>query len=129
MKKILNKIKVSLAILWVAVVSFFSKVIGEFWQETTLYDINWKPVYMESLYGVSYPDETLLEAKTNLAIKIAKRAFVGITFIVWMINLIKIKKTDDKVQRKKRIRRSIIIISILVVLLVAAFLLSTLFLK
>ena len=98
MKKILNKIKVSLAILWVAVVSFFSKVIGEFWQETTLYDINWKPVYMESLYGVSYPDETLLEAKTNLAIKIAKRAFVGITFIVWMRNLL--KKTHNDYYKK-----------------------------
>ena len=64
-----------------------------------------------------------------IAIKIAQRALIGVTFIIWIINFIKIKKADDKVQRKNRIKRTIIIITILIVLLIATFLIPTLLLK
>ena len=123
MKKTLKRIKTGLATLWLAIVSFFSKAMGQYWMG----DFREEDLVYQSAYAS--PDVPLPESSWSIIVKVAQRALVGVVFIIWIINLIKIKKTDDKVRRKKRIRRSIIIISILVVLLVAAFLLSTLFLK
>ena len=130
MKKTFNKIKTSIATLWVVIISFFSKVLWEFWQET-LYDIHWNPTYFEVLYGVWYPyDVPSPETSTliDVVIKISKRPLIGITFIVWIISFIKIRKIEDKAQKKKKIKRAIIAISILVVLIVVCLLLP-LFLK
>jgi len=123
MKKTFNEIKVSLTTLLVAVVSFFSKVIGQ----SLISDYKKEDYEMVSMYAAPYVP--LPEPKTNIAIKVVQRTFAWVTFIIWIINLIKIKKTDDKIQRKKRIKRAIIIMSILVVVLVAAFLIPTLLLK
>lgn len=123
MKKTFNEIKVSLTTLLVAVVSFFSKVIGQ----SLISDYKKEDYEMVSMYAAPYVP--LPEPKTNIAIKVVQRTFAWVTFIIWIINLIKIKKTDDKIQRKKRIKRTIIIMSILVVVLVAAFLIPTLLLK
>ena len=125
MRKTLKKIKASLAVLWIGVLSLFTKAMGQ-GQFVAMY---WVPGPYDDIMNQGVYWVPPVESKANLIIKVIQRALVGVVFIIWIINLIKIKKTDDKVQRKKRIRRSIIIISILVVLLVAAFLLSTLFLK
>lgn len=119
MKKTLKRIKTGLATLWLAIVSFFSKVLGQSFDQMN---------YMvEGMYWVENPidQQTLLET----IIKLVRRPLIGITFIVWIISLIKIRKIDDKVQKKKKIKRTIIIISILVVLIVASLILPLLLKK
>jgi len=119
MKKTLNRIKTGLSTLWVSIVSFFSKVMGQSFDQMN---------YMvEGMYWVENPidQQTLLET----IIKLVRRPLIGITFIVWIISLIKIKKTKDKTQKKKKIKRTIIIISILVVLIIACLLLPLLLKK
>ena len=115
MKKALKKIKASLAVLSLAVLIWQWKTQFTYWVLDS-----------EDITAVN---PAFSDPNMSIAIKIAQRVFVGVVFIIWIINLIKIKKTDDKVQRKKRIRRTIIIMSILVVILVAAFLIPTLLLK
>jgi len=123
MKKTLKRIKTGLATLWLAIVSFFSKAMGQYWMG----DFREEDLVYQSAYAS--PDVPLPESSWSIIVKVAQRALVGVVFIIWIINLIKINKTDDKVQRKKRIRKTIIIVSILVILLVAAFLIPTLLLK
>ena len=118
MKKTINKKKLSLAAIWAAMLSFPLKVMGQidehlYWV-ANIQDVYWVPP---------------IEQKINIIIKIAQRALVWITFIVWIVNLIKIKKIDDKVQKEKRIKRTIIILAIFAVILVAAFLIPLLVLK
>lgn len=127
MKKFINGIKVSLATLWVSLISVFSKVMGQSYGGALLY---WVPG-PDGNFWIQVPSwvNTLPEQKMNLAIKIAQSALVGIIFIVWIINFIKIRKTGDKVQKKKKIKKTVIILAILVVILVAVFLVSALLLK
>jgi len=118
----LNKIKTIITVLWITIGSFCFKVMAQLgWVETDGPTAGIAP----------YPHWTtpLFTSPWWIAIKIAQRALIGVTIIVWIINFVKIKKTDDKVQRKKRIKRTIIIISILIVLLVAVFLIPALLLK
>ena len=108
MKKTLNKIKTSLAALWVAIVSFFSKVFGQLLIEDT-YCPDCK---MQSLYWVS----PLYQVSTY--IKFTQKLLIGVVFIIWLINLIKIRKTDDKTKKKKKIKGTIITISIILAIIV-----------
>jgi len=124
MKKQFNKIKTWLATLWIAIVSFFSKVMGQN-----------RGREVQPMYGVEYNigrraiEQINQPTLIDTVIKIAKRPLIGITLIVWIINLIKIRKTEDKTQKKKMIRRTIIVISVLVVLIVACFILPLLLKK
>lgn len=123
MKKVFNRVKTWLLALWVTIVSFFSKAMGQY----LISDFREEDLVYQSAYAS--PDVPLPESSWSIIVKVAQRALVGVVFIIWIINLIKIKKTDDKVQRKKRIRKTIIIVSILVILLAAAFLVPTLLLN
>ena len=116
----MNKKKLKLAAIRTVALSFPLKVIGQSLPMQYLY---WTP-NIQDVYWVEP-----IESKINIIIKMVQRALVGITFIVWIINLIKIRKIDDKIQKKKRINRTIIILVILVVILVAAFLIPALLLK
>lgn len=122
MKKIFNKITTGLATLWIVIVSFFSKVLGQNrgWEEQPMYGVEYK---VWAIKQINQP--TLIDT----LIKIAKRPLIGITLIVWIISFIKIKKTKDKTQKKKKIKRTIIIIGILVVLIVSSLLLPLLLKK
>ena len=131
MKKTFNKIKTWLAALWITIISFFSKVMGQFgqfWQEDEIYDIYWNPSRIELLYWVSSPIQEP-PALINTIIKLAKWPLIAIAFIVWIISLIKIRKIEDKTQKKKKIKRVVITISILLVLIVACFVLPLLLKK
>jgi len=124
MKKIFNKITTGLATFWMAIVSFFSKVFGEY----SNFENEWWR--QEALYATPYREQ--IEQQPTIIdtiIKITKRPLIGITLIIWIISLIKIKKTKDKTQKKKKIKRTIIIISILVVLIIACLLLPLLLKK
>ena len=121
MKKSLNRIKSSLAALWLATLTLFTKAMGQWKTEFTYWVLDPQEVTVRN--------SVFSDSKMYMLIKITQWLFVWLIFIIWIINLIKIKKTGDKVQRKKRIRITIIIMSILVILLVAAFLIPTLLLK
>ena len=114
MKKIFNRIKTGIATFWVTIISFFSKVMGQFKQYDDLPPI-------ESLYAVERPIYLIEKEQTliDVIFKIAKRPLIAIAFIIWIVNFIKIRKIDDKVQKKKRIKKTIIVMSILIILIMA----------
>ena len=115
MKKIFNKVKLWLSAFWVAIISFFSRVFWEnFGMEQNLYmdqNLYWVP---QLEYWVPSPMSSAL-----IVSKIAQRLLIWVTLIVWIVNLIKIRKTEDKTEKKERLKRFIIIISILLVLIAA----------
>ena len=119
MKKTFNKVKLWLSAVWVTIISFFSRV---FWQNFKINEQNlyWVP---QLEYGVPSPMSSAL-----IVSKIAQRSLIWVTFIVWIVNLIKIRKIDDKVQKKKRIKKTIIVMSILIIL-IAACIITTRLLK
>ena len=125
MKKVFNRVKTWLLALWVTIITFFAKAMGQ----GQFVEMYWVPGPYDDIMNQGVYWVPPVESKANLIIKVIQRALVGVVFIIWIINLIKIKKTDDKVQRKKRIRKTIIIVSILVILLAAAFLVPTLLLN
>jgi len=115
MKRILNKIKTILATLWTIIISFTSKVMG---QLTTSNFIVEEPLHFQTKYWVA----PLPEAESNpiTFIRIVQIWLIILIFIVWFVNLLRIRKIDDKTLKKKKIRNTIIIISILILLLIAA---------
>ncbi len=116
MKKYFIKIKAILTILWVTLISFSSKVIGQF-EDTidgwNIQDKRYNP-NVQWIYWVPSP-----EPKIGLAVNIAQILLIAVTFIVWIVSFIKIRKIDDRAVKKKKIRNAVIIISILVILIIA----------
>lgn len=120
MKKYFNKIKSVLTTFWVILASFSSKVM---WQLDETID-GWHiqnqsyDQYVQGIYWVPQP-----ESKIDIAIKIFPRLLVAITFIVWIVSFLKIRKIDDKVEKKKMIKKIIII---LLAIIIATFLITKL---
>ena len=65
MKKTLNKIKATITALWVAIVSFFSKVFGQFGQVQPEYQ--YQPAYW-------VPEPYIEQSPIELIVKIVKLA-------------------------------------------------------
>ena len=120
MKKFFTKIKTCLAAFRVALISFPLKAKG-------LKDWIWTNYQIQDLYWVPSPIEEMpVEQTTTIIdtiIKIVPRLLIAITFIVWIISFIKIRKIDDKILKKKKIKNTIIVISILIILIVILLLL------
>lgn len=116
MKKITNKKKLSLATILTTILSFPFKVMGQMMNLDDMQDIYWVPPRGEMLYWVPSPMSPAL-----IVSKIIQGVLIWVTFIVWIINLIKIRKTDDKTQKRERIKETIIFMSILIILIVACF--------
>ena len=105
MKKQFNKIKTWLATLWIAIISSFSKVFGQYPVEQPMYGIkNPNPVYGQP--SIMYL--AMLWIKT-----IVLYTTLPIIFIIWIINLKKIKKLTNKEQKKKIRRKTITTILII----------------
>jgi len=106
MKKTLKRIKTGLATLWLAIVSFFSKVLGQY-----------IPLPQPE-YWVENPGIWMGIEKNNISInmiaKITEKILVIVIFIIWIVSLISIIKTKDKKQRKRIVKKTIIIIAIIV---------------
>ena len=127
MKRFFNKIKTGLVTFWLALISFPSKVKG-------LYDWGWKKPQRQSDYWILYPSEEELywvpssiepsETIVDKIIKIAPRLLIVITFIVWIVSFLKIRKIDDEAVKKKKIKKTVIIIAILILLLITSFIIS-----
>ena len=109
MKKQFNRIKTWLATLWIAIISIFSKVMGQ--------SFNQMNFMVEGMYWVENPKN--YNTLTNVITKITEKILVIIIFIVWIVSLIMIIKTKNKEQRKKIIKRTIITLSILLILIIA----------
>lgn len=124
MQKKMNKKKLSLAAIRAAILSFPFKVMGQMMNLDDMQDIYWVPPRGEMLYWVPSPMSPAL-----IVSKVIQRVLIWVTFIVWIINLIKIKKTDDKTQKGKRIKKTIIVMSILIILIVACFIMTWLLKK
>ena len=118
MKKTLNKLKVILAILWGAIISIPSKVIGQVISPS--FD------HMQTFYWVASPDLVLTQSPepvftiTNI-IRISQILLGTIVFIVWIVNLIKIRKIEDKALKQKNMKRIgiIVLISIVIIFLLS----------
>ena len=122
MKKAINKIKISLSTLWIAIISFSSKVMG--------LHSDWT-VDAQPDYWIYYPSELLTSPKSEspiLAIKIVQILLIAVIFIVWIVSFLKIKKIDDKTLKKKKIRNTIIVIAIVILVLIASFVIPALLL-
>ena len=119
MKKTFNKVKLWLSAFWVAIISFFSKAIGQngiqalYWVPVTGIDIDVPVLSQES-------SASELSTLINTIIKIAQRPLIAITFIIGIINFLKIRRIKDKTQKKKKIIRSVITIIILILLITAS---------
>lgn len=115
MKKLLTKIKLSLATLWITLISFSSKAMG--WIEVT----NNQPINLSNPKYIKPPKSTIILVTIT---KILPRILIAITFIIWIVSFIKIRKIDDENLKKKKIKNTIIIISIHIILIIATFLIS-----
>ena len=117
MKKYFKKIKTNLVALWIAIISFPSKVLAH--PPHYPYDMQ----FMQTFYWIERPSDMEIlepaESTIDIIIKSAPRLLIAITFIVWIVSFIKIRRIDDKTVRRKRIKKAIIIISILVILIIA----------
>lgn len=115
MEKTFNKIRTWFATLWVAIVSFISKV---FWQSLIGNGFGREDeIVYQSAYWVPWPEsQRLLPSVIN----IAQWLLIWVTLIVWITSFIKIKRIDNKAQRKKKIIMSVITIAILILLIVAS---------
>lgn len=117
MKRFFNKIKVCLVAFRIALISFPLKVKGVKVTQPGVYypsELYWVPSSIE-------PEPTTTIVDTIM--KIAPRLLIAVTFIVWIISFIKIRKIDDKDIKKKKIKNTIIIISVLVILIICLLLL------
>jgi hypothetical protein len=127
MKKLLNKIKFSLATLSAAIISFSSKVFALVleYEELKYPQTDYWISRMQTKYWVVNPivDPYDWSTPTIMIIKIAQILLIVIIPIIWIINLIKIKRIDDKTVKKKKIKNAIIIITILLVLFIILLLL------
>ncbi len=109
MKKILSRIKIGIVTLWVTLISFFSKVVGQ---------TDWANPRGEPMYWIQ-PAPISNTYSITIAIKVAQVFLIAIVFIVWIINFIRIRKIEDKILRKKKIKKIVIVISILIILIIA----------
>lgn len=132
MRKFFSKIKSCLAAFRTALISFPFKVKGQgnwewvdpqpdYWIITRTEPIIWQ----QWLYWVPSFSSHLEQTTTivDTIIKIAPRLLIALTFIIWIVSFIKIKKIEDKTLRKRKIKKTTIIIAILIVLIVCLLLL------
>ena len=118
MKTTLKWVKASLAVLWLSIISFPSKVISQMMSDDL--------VPFQTKYWVQQPVEAykISVEPISTIIDITKRLqvlLVVIVFIVWIVNFVKIRKIDDKSLRKKKIRKMIMfmLIILLIILLLS----------
>ena len=125
MKKFYSKVKISLAALWVAILSFTSKVFAQVFEYEKLNSqTDYWIARVQTKYWVVNPiinPITDWSTPMIIAVKIVQILLIILIPIIWVINLIKIRKIDDKSLQKKRIRKTIItLLAILVTILLLA---------
>jgi len=125
MKEFLTKIKLGLVALWVQLISFSSKALGDIIE--TFWDARQnEPKYepMQAAYWVPNPTNHI-----NPILNAIKWTLAVTILIIWILSLIRIIKTEDKDLKKKRIKNAIIIIAILSIILSVTFIISARLIK
>ena len=110
MKKTVNRIKTGIAAFWVAIISFFSKIFGQHIPAP-------QPDYWVPIPKPELPSSLSIKLAFTAGIKIIQWILIWATFIMWITNLIKIKKIENKAQKKKEIKKSIIDTTKLVIII------------
>ena len=127
MNKTLSKIKIGLTTLWIAIMSFFSKVIG---QEPIWYPLYWVP---EPEYRVPWYSLPVKPTLIDILVKISNWIILWITIpvilIVGIVNIKKIRKISDKAKRKKKIIRTIITLLLISIWAVVLYILLRLLIR
>jgi uncharacterized membrane protein len=111
MNKFFNKMAASLISLWIAIISFSSRVMGQENEHR-----------MEPMYWVYYPKESLSPVPMIIAfIKVIQILLVVVIFVIWIINFVRIRKIDDKAQKRKSVKRTVIILltTLIIILLMS----------
>lgn len=126
MKKFFNKLKAGLIAFRIALISFPLKVkwLNDWWWAYPQSDY-W--VYQPRVQWIYWVPSSV--NSVDVFIKLIPRLLVVITFIVWIVSFIRIRKIDDKTVRRKKIKKAIIIISLLIILVVILLLLPRLLKK
>ena len=114
MKKLLTKIKLGLATLWIALISFSAKAMWWKFGDAQRSKPGYGPI--QAVYWVPKPTSPI-----SHVLNAVQRLTAIAIFIIWIINFIRIMRTNDKDLKKKRIKNTIIVITILVIILVATF--------
>lgn len=134
MEKIFNRIKLSLATLWVSIISFFSKVMGQsygealYWVQRPYDDMIMQPAYWVP-NTMSPVKPTLIDILIKISNGIIRLILVPVLLIVGIINIKKIWKISDKVERKKKIKRTIITLLLILIWTVILFVLLRLLVR
>lgn len=114
MKKFYNKIKLSLTTLWIAIISFSSKVFAQIFEHEDLkYQTDYWIARVQTKYWVESPiinPITDWSTPMIIAVKIVQILLIIIIPVIWIINFIKIRKIDDKSLKKEKIKRTIVIL-------------------
>lgn len=121
MKKLLTKIKLGLATLWIVLISFSSKTMWWNFEDTQRSEPVYEPI--QAVYWVPRPTSPI-----SHVLNAVQRLTAIAIFIIWIVNFIRIMRTNDKDLKNKRIKNTIIEITILVVILIATLIISTLLL-
>ena len=104
-------------LLWFPVKSFWNSsewFSNEDWWEIKQFSDYW--IGVQGLYWVPNPDEEFNHAVIN-SFKIADFILVVVTFLVWIISFLKIRKINDKDLRRKKIIKTLCIIAVLIVII------------
>lgn len=134
MKKYFNRLKTGLATLWIAIISFFSKVMGQsygepmYWVPGPYDDMIMQPAYWVPWYSIE-AKPTLIDIVIKISNWIVRWITIPIILIVGIINIKKIRKIKDKAQRKKKIKKTIITLSLILIWTVILFILLRLLVR
>lgn len=113
MKTTLKRIKVSLAVFWLSIISFPSKVVGQLTSQVLSKDLSHMQTKYWVLEGASIePMSTLING-----IKLFQILLIIVVFIVWIVNFVKIRKIDDKTQKENKTKKTIIFIVIALIII------------
>ena len=124
MKTGLKRIKASITVLWLSIISFPSKVVGRLASQVHSNDLtHMQTKYWVQSIGTVTVDKTPAEQISSRVsdIKVFQILLVVAVFIVWIINLVKIRKIDDRALRAKKTKKIIVFV---VIALITVFLLS-----
>ena len=122
MKNSTHRKRLSIATLLATIISFPLKIFG---QGVDKVEEAWFGGYVGDrwpMYWLTYtPNLPTSESSTIIStiLRIIPWLLVTVTFIIWIVNFIKVRKIDDKWAKNKKIKKTIVAISILTIIFVA----------
>lgn len=113
MKNTFNKIKVAIFSIWTAITSIPLKSLGQ-WMDPDLHQTFYWVMSPDMITSTSSPEPVY--TLTNI-IRLSQILLGTIVFVIWIVNLIKIRKIDDKALKQNKIKRTGILVLIAIVVI------------